>query len=409
MFEKIQRLPLYAQTLVAMALGIVVGIVFEGHTSQFGLVGKAIIMIIKTFATPLLFFAILDSWIHSQFSARGLVLMFGISLFDAFWALLIAVGINTIFEPGKYMVLPSQMPAPSNAFASVTKVNLADGLMSNVPESLFKPFLDHNVPAIILIAIFLGVGINQLRREHGEYEKLGVPFDKIVHAMFLLTQRVLAWVVHLVPLAVFAAVAQSVGTQGFSALKGLGAYLAAGLGGMALHILLTYNGWIIFVSRVGFRRFWKEAKEPVFFGTGVNSSLATLPLTLSALDRMGVSKTSARLSACIGTNFNNDGILLYEAMAVLFIAQAYGIHLTWAQQLTACAICLITAFGVAGVPEAGVIGLALVLNNVGVPIDILPLLLTVDWIVARARSATNVISDMTVAAALDRFEGPAVG
>jgi Na+/H+-dicarboxylate symporter len=106
----------------------------------------------------------------------------------------------------------------------------------------------------------------------------------------------------------------------------------------------------------------------------------------------------------VGTNLNNDGILLYEGMAVLFVAQASGIHLPFDQQLLVACLAMVAAMGVAGVPEAGFISVALVLNTVGLPVEILPLLLTVDWIVARMRSATNVLSDMVLSLNLDRWE-----
>jgi DAACS family dicarboxylate/amino acid:cation (Na+ or H+) symporter len=152
---------------------------------------------------------------------------------------------------------------------------------------------------------------------------------------------------------------------------------------------------------VPLREFVRVAHAPIVHAFGTNSSLATLPLTLQALDSLGVRKSSSRLGACIGTNFNNDGILLYEALAVLFVAQAFGIDLTLGQQVFAACISLLAAIGVAGVPEAGVVSLSLVLVAVGLPVEIVPLLLTVDWIVARVRSVTNVLSDMTISLAVD--------
>ena len=133
----------------------------------------------------------------------------------------------------------------------------------------------------------------------------------------------------------------------------------------------------------------------------LNSSLATAPLTLEALRKLGVSDSSARLSACVGTNFNNDGIILYEGMAVLFVAQAHGIHLSLTEQLGMAVTCLIAAMGVAGVPEAGFVSLALVLNTANLPIGLLPLLLTVDWVIARGRSVVNVLSDMVLSILVD--------
>ena len=125
-----------------------------------------------------------------------------------------------------------------------------------------------------------------------------------------------------------------------------------------------------------------------------------MPLTLKTLDRLA-SRCASALGACVGTNLNNDGIILYEGMAVLFVAQAHGLDLTLGQQVLAAASCLVAAMGIAGVPEAGFVSLSLVLATVGLPLEILPLLLTVDWVVARGRSVMNVLSDMVVSIVLD--------
>jgi DAACS family dicarboxylate/amino acid:cation (Na+ or H+) symporter len=172
---------------------------------------------------------------------------------------------------------------------------------------------------------------------------------------------------------------------------------------MTVQIVVVYQALLFFVARFPLRRFWGAAREPVVYAMGAGSSLATLPLTLNALDRMGVSQASSALGACVGTNFNNDGIILYEGMAVLFVAQAHGIELGLGQQLVAAGSCLVAAMGVAGVPEAGLVSLALVLNTVGLPLELLPLLLTVDWIMGRARAVTNALSDMVLSIMIDRF------
>jgi Na+/H+-dicarboxylate symporter len=174
------------------------------------------------------------------------------------------------------------------------------------------------------------------------------------------------------------------------------------VGGLVLHVAVTYQLWIVLLTRIPLRRFWAEAREPVTTALGANSSLATLPVTLRALDRLGVPRSASALGACVGTNFNNDGIILYEGMAVLFVAQASGLDLSLAQQLHVALLCMIAAMGVAGVPEAGFVSLALVLNTVGLPLEILPLLLTVDWIIARGRSAVNVLSDMLLSILIAR-------
>jgi DAACS family dicarboxylate/amino acid:cation (Na+ or H+) symporter len=228
--------------------------------------------------------------------------------------------------------------------------------------------------------------------------------EGVIVALLRMMEVVLGWVIKLIPLAVFGVVAKSVGQHGYAPLQGLAVYVAVGVGGLALHILLTYHAWLLIFARMSWRTFWREAREPVIYAAGANSSLATLPVTLRALDRLGVPRSASTLGACVGTNFNNDGILLYEGMAVLFVAQASGIDLSLSQQLVVALTCMVAAMGVAGVPEAGFISLALVLNTVGLPVEILPLLLTVDWIIARGRSITNVLSDMLLSILVARGE-----
>jgi len=107
------------------------------------------------------------------------------------------------------------------------------------------------------------------------------------------------------------------------------------------------------------------------------------------------------MGACIGTNLNNDGILLYEAFGVMIVAQGLGLHLTIGTQISVALLCVLTALGIAGVPEAGLISLAVILGTLGFTPEILPILLTVDWIIARMRSVTNVVADMTTSIVID--------
>lgn len=134
-----------------------------------------------------------------------------------------------------------------------------------------------------------------------------------------------------------------------------------------------------------------------------------MPVTLRCLRTIGVSDSSARIAVCAGTNLNNDGITLYEAMAALFLAQALGYGLGAGQQAIIVLSALMAAIGVAGIPEAGLIILPLVLSASGLPETIvaaaIPLIAPVDWILARLRSGVNVLADMLVAILLDAWEG----
>jgi Na+/H+-dicarboxylate symporter len=169
-------------------------------------------------------------------------------------------------------------------------------------------------------------------------------------------------------------------------------------------VFVWYAILLRFVAKRSVARFFGDASDPLATALGVGSSLATLPVTLRTLEGpMGVSAESARLAAVVGTNLNHDGIVLYEAAAALFVAQVYAIALPLAAQLKVVGLAILAAVGIAGVPEAGLVTLSLVIGGVGLPLSAVPLLLPVDWMLNRLRATTNVASDLVVANVLDRF------
>jgi DAACS family dicarboxylate/amino acid:cation (Na+ or H+) symporter len=274
-----------------------------------------------------------------------------------------------------------------------------------VPSSIGAPFVENAILTIVVLAVLLGAALRRVKTEQLARGETGWKHvEDGVGALLRAFELMLTWVIAVVPLAVFGVVAQTVGQHGLAPLAGLGPYIGTALLGLALQVFLVYQAWLL-AARVPLGWFWRGARDAVVYAAGASSSLATLPVTLRCLDRMRISPASARLAACVGTNLNNDGILLYEAMAVLFVAQAHGIALSLPQQIGAAAVCLVAGVGIAGVPEAGLISLSLVLATVGLPLQLLPLLLTVDWLLSRARAMTNVTSDMLVAVLLDRLPG----
>jgi Na+/H+-dicarboxylate symporter len=401
--EKSRRFPLHLQIIAAMAVGLVVGPLLGKDASALGEIGKVVIDLIKAAATPLLFFAIVNAILKTEVPpGKAWRLAFWASV-NACIALTIGLLLSNLFLPGRTL---AGFAPPDGAAASTyanKKIDLLGTLTGFIPTNVVTPFQQNLVLSVIFLALFLGFGLRRVRTEQlARGSTAHRPIEEGVETLLRLTEIVLAWVIKLIPLAVFGVVARAVGEHGYGPLKGLFAYVLVGLGGLVLHIGITYHLELLLLARMPLRVFWRAAKEPVIYAAGANSSLATLPVTLRALDRLGVSRSASVLGAGIGTNFNNDGIILYEGMALLFVAQAAGIDLSLWQQLIAAAACLVTAMGVAGIPEAGFISLALVLNTVGLPIEILPLLLTTDWIIARGRSVTNVLSDMMLSILIDR-------
>ena len=286
-------------------------------------------------------------------------------------------------------------------------IDFVDAIAGFFPRNVVKPFVDNAVITIIVLAVLGGAALRRVKREQiGRGERQYEAVESFVATAFRAVEIMLGWVIFFVPLAIFAAVAKSVGEYGFGVVRGLAVYVGVAAMGLGFQVLIVYQLWIVFVARMPLRTFWSGAREAIVYAMGAASSMATLPVTLKCLDRMKVSPQSARLAACVGTNLNNDGILLYEAMAVLFVAQAMHIPLSLGEQLTAAAACVVAGIGISGVPDAGLISLTIVLATVRLPITLLPMLLTVDWLVGRMRAMTNVTSDLLVAVLLDKLAPP---
>jgi Na+/H+-dicarboxylate symporter len=259
---------------------------------------------------------------------------------------------------------------------------------------------------VVLLALLIGAAMRRLKdAPDGAAEDIA-SVERVVHGFYRVLTLVLLWVVHLVPWAVFGILAKVVGAAGLGVYAALGPLLAVVLGGFALHALVYYPLMAWLVGGRTPREYLGKGADAIFTGLSTNSSLATVPVTLRCLtEKMGVSTESSRLAALVGTNLNNDGITLYEAMAVLFIAQALGMDLSMTQQFTVVLASLMAGIGIAGIPEAGLVMLPLVLSAAGLPAPVvlvaMSFVLPVDWIIARCRSGVNVMSDMLVAIMLD--------
>jgi len=229
------------------------------------------------------------------------------------------------------------------------------------------------------------------------------------NASFRVLVQILEWVILLAPYAVLGATADAVGRNGLDVLYLLFPFVGIILLGLAIHALLYYP----FIAWLWGKRSPKEyllgCSDAALTGLSCNSSLATVPVTLKCLtEKLGVSESSSRLAACVGTNLNNDGITMYECMTAVFLAQALSTDLGMAQQIGIVAASIMAGIGMAGVPEAGLIVLPLVLSSAGMPSHVvegaIPLIMPVDWLIGRARTGVNVMSDMVVAVMLDASE-----
>jgi len=416
------RTPLYVRVLIALALGSIWGAMAFGKagwlkiTEPLGQIGLLPVTLLRALAIPLIFFAVLDGFVKTSIPLRRGAKLLMICLINVSVAMTIGLLIMNTLKPGTHWrgnleQLSQEVQAkPSEASEKIAEshkgsLSVVKNVSSYVPRSIVQPFLDNNVITVVLLALFTGAAY---RRVHARPAARAVgQFVETFYAIFI---QMLEWVVEIIPFAVFLVVADVVGKSGLGVFKYLWLFLCIMLLGMAIHSLIYYPLVAWFIGRKPPRVYLGEGADAIFTSLSCNSSLATVPVTLRGLERMGVSPQSARLSACVGTQLNNDGITLYEAMAALFLAQAIGMDLPFSKQMIIVISSIMAGAGIAGIPEAGLIVLPLVLGAAGFPDAViaaaLPLIIPVDWILARARSGVNVMADMLVAILLDVGEKP---
>lgn len=212
---------------------------------------------------------------------------------------------------------------------------------------------------------------------------------------------ILHWVLDLVPLAVLCTVAQVVGVKGFEPFAKLAWFIGAVVIGLFLQAV-WYLARIRYGCWVSPKRVLLGMRDALVMAFSTSSSAATMPVTYACLrDNVGLREESAAMGALVGSNFNNDGTALYEAMAALFIAQMIGIPLSMPQQLIVVLMSIVASIGAAGIPEAGLVTMTLVFEAVHLPKEYIFLLLPVDWFLDRCRTAINVLGDVNVSCMLE--------
>ena len=223
---------------------------------------------------------------------------------------------------------------------------------------------------------------------------------------------VIDWVMKLAPYAVFALIASVVSNFGLDLLRSLVIYALVVVAGLLLHAFGTYALLIRFLARLSPREFYRRIAQVQLVAFSTSSSNATLPVTMeTAQEELGISKEVSSFVLPLGATVNMDGTALYQAVAVMFIAQIYGVPLDLMDQLTIVLTATLASIGTAGVPSAGIIMLILVLQSVGMGAQTqagVALILGVDRILDMLRTAVNVTGDLTCAAFVARTEGEAM-
>lgn len=261
----------------------------------------------------------------------------------------------------------------------------------------FKALAEGNVLGIILFTLLLGGGLVAI----GEAGKQTID---VVKGLDKAVMKVVDWVLWLAPLGVFALLQRSLADGGLSALKALAAYSGTVAAALAIHGFIALPLIVKFVGGMSPVTWLRGIRSPMAVAVSTASSSATLPVTIEACEEnLDVPGPVASFVLSLGATMNMDGTALYEAIAALFVAQAYGIDLSLGQQLVIFFTAAAASVGAAGIPSAGLVTMAMVFQAVGLPLEGIGLILAVDRFLDMFRTTVNVMGDTSAAVVLKRF------
>jgi Na+/H+-dicarboxylate symporter len=410
---------LHWQILLALLLAVVAGSLSGETAGLFGIqfvqvfdfAGALFMNALKMLIVPLIVSSIITgiagvgkSSDFGRLGGKTLLYYATTSLF----AILIGLVLVNVIQPG----LIDGQPARDQIGLTTDTTDIAAQVEGRGASDVVKVFL-RMIPPNIVAAAAEGqmLGLIFFSLLFGFFmTRIGEPYAEYVHGfwkgvfetMLLITD----WVMKFAPIGVFALVAKVVATTGIEIFIPLLAFFITVMAALAIHLFIVLPLLLLLVGGVNPLRHYQAMAPALLMAFSTASSSATLPVTLDCVERQaGVSNRTTSFVLPLGATVNMDGTALYECVAAIFIAQAYGMELSMAQQFTVVVIALLTSIGVAGIPAASLVAITIILAAIGLPLEAVGLILAVDRILDMCRTAVNVFSDACGAVIIGRLEG----
>lgn len=388
--------------LVAMVAGVVVGAVMGEEAKLFAPLGSLFIQLIKMLVVPLVGISIISgaaSLGSSRSAGKIGVTSIAYILITTVVSIVIAIVAGLIFKPGAGLSaegIASIMASASSEQGAPTDLSFWDTVIGMIPANPVQAFAEGNILQIIVFGLFLGFGIAAIAEDKRA---------KVVNGLNYLLEA-LIWcigkVMLVAPIGVFGLMAEAMGTFGFDILLKVVNLLWVDLIAVFIMGLLIYPMTVMFMSRVSVKEFFSAMLRPQIVAFSTASSMATLPVTMGACDKMGISKEVTGFVVPLGATINMTGNAIYYTLVALFFAQFYGIELGMAQYVAIAVTASLGSIGQAGVPGPTLMVVA-VLAAAGIPIEGLPLLYALDRIFDMIRTVLNITGDAACAVVTDRF------
>lgn len=390
--------------IIAMAIGIIVGIFMGPEASMFKPLGDLFIQLIKMLVVPLVAVSIV-SGAAALGETRSAGLVGGISiaymLVTTLISIVVALLLAEIFQPGAHVGAEGVAAiVAAGEGAAISAAPESSGFWSTVigmiPANPIEALAKGDILQIIIFGLFLGFGISTLQGERRR--KIVAGLNTILDALIWCIGKVM----YVAPFGVFGLIADATGTFGFNILLQVANVLWIDLIAVAIIGLGLYPATIYLFSRVKLKDYFRAMVKPQVVSFSTASSLATLPVNMEACDSMGISKQTSGFVLPLGATINMSGNAIYYGLLAVFFAQFYGIDLTMANYVSIIVVCTLGAIGQAGVPGPTLLAAA-VLVAAGIPLEGLPLFYALDRIFDMVRTTINITGDAACAAVVDRF------
>ena len=378
-----------------VVLGFALGALLPSFSLSFAVVGELFLRALKMVVLPLIVVSIANAIINMEtiekFKRIGLRALLYYTTTTAL-AVLTGLFVVVLFKPGVGVSL-----AGGEVKVKEVAFSFKELLTSLIPDNFFKALVNFDVLAVIVATILFSLAV------------LSVEWERELLLKQLLTEldrslmKLTGWIIKTAPVGVCALIAGKVASLGgASALKpilySLSKYVLTVLTGLSIHAFLTLPLLYFLFTRQNPYRLIVKVREALITAFATASSSATLPITIAVATAAGIKRQVAQFTLPLGATVNMDGTALYEAVAAVFLAQAYGIELSLPQYFVIFLTATLAAIGAAGIPEAGLITMVLVLESVGIPVEGIGIILAVDWFLDRCRTAINVLGDIIGAA-----------
>ncbi|MGA1464276.1 MAG: dicarboxylate/amino acid:cation symporter [Bacteroidetes bacterium] len=414
---------LHWQIIIGLVLGLLWGLVSassgwnEFTSGTIRPFGTIFINLLKLVAVPLVLVSLVVG-VSSLNNMSRLTRMGGktILIYLATTLLAITIGLTVVnvVDPGSSLPESTRVSLMENYSGTGTNTkntsenSILDFLVRIVPQNFFASASENgNMLQIVFVAILLGLGIISIPAQKSQ--TLIEVFDSLNEVII----KIVDLIMKLAPIGVFALMASVIVDlagddlrDAVTLLKALAWYSLTVVAGLLIHVFVVYSVLFKIFSKMKLSDFFRAIRPAILLGFSTSSSLATLPVTMERVEKhLGVAEEVSSFVLPVGATINMDGTSLYQAVAAVFIAQAIGMDLSLAQQLTIVFTATAASIGAAGVPGAGIIMLVIVLQAVQVPVEGIALILGVDRILDMARTAVNVTGDAAVSVAVAHTEG----